>query len=116
MQPVDHLIALLTTLVIEGLGMAVAARLLPGWCGHWRQAVVLALGTNLVSHTIFWYTLPQVPLPYSEAVPLAELVVTMLEGAIYAVTVARPFWTAWPVSLALNWASWVLGSYIWRLV
>ena len=49
-----HLIALLTTLAIEGLGMAVAALLLPGWRPRWRQAVLLAVGLNLVSHTLFW--------------------------------------------------------------
>jgi hypothetical protein len=113
---VVHLIALLTTLTIEGLGMAVAARLLPGWRGHWRRAVFVALALNLVSHTIFWVALPQVPLAYPQSVQVAELVVTVLEGAVYAMTVARPFWTAWPVSLALNWASWVVGSYVWRLV
>ena len=36
-----------------------------------------------------------------------------VEGAVYAVTVARPRWTGWAVSVALNWASWVLGSYVW---
>ncbi|MBK8046696.1 MAG: hypothetical protein IPK16_05975 [Anaerolineales bacterium] len=111
-----QLIALVTTLAIEGCGMAVLAWLLPGWRGQWLRAVLLALGLNLVSHTIFWYTLPHVTLPYAVAVPVAELVVALGEGAVYATTVARPRWTGWLVSLALNWASWVLGSYVWRLV
>ena len=50
--PMVHLIALLTTLTIEGLGMAAAALLLPGWRPRWRLApVLLAFGLNLVSHT-----------------------------------------------------------------
>lgn len=111
-----HVIALSTTLVIEGLGMAAAAWLLPGWRGRWRRAVLLALGLNLVSHTIFWYSLPLVVSSHPQAVPMAELVFTVLEGAVYAATVARPAWTAWLVSLVLNCASWLLGSYVWRLV
>jgi hypothetical protein len=113
---VVQLIALLTTLAIEGLGMAVLARLLPGWRNRWRRAVVLALGLNLVSHMLFWVALPYATLPYAQAVPLAELVVMAIEGAVYAATVARPFWTGWLVSLVLNWMSWALGSYVWRLV
>jgi hypothetical protein len=111
-----QLIALFTTLLVEGLGMAAAAWLLPGWRGRWARAVVLALGLNLVSHTFFWYTLAAVPVRGETVILLAEFAVVAAEGAIYAVTVARPAWSAWPVSLLLNWSSWVLGSYVWRLV
>lgn len=96
--------------------MAVLARLLPGWRGRFRRAVLLALGLNLVTHTVFWYALPHVPLPYPQSLQLAESLVIVVEGAVYAVTVAHPYWTGWLVSLALNCASWALGSYIWRLV
>ena len=109
-----HLLALAATLLIEGAGMALLALLLPGWRPYWRRAVLLALGLNLVSHTIFWYTLPLVPLPPATAIPAAELAVIAVEGAVYAATVARPRWTGWVVSLALNYASWALGAYIWR--
>ena len=109
-------IALLTTLLIEGLGMALIARLLPGWRGRWARAVALALVLNLVSHTLFWYTLTAVSARGETAILLAELAVVAAEGAVYAVTVAHPRWSGWPVSLLLNGASWVLGSYVWRLV
>lgn len=109
-----HLIALSATLLIEGVGMALLALLLPGWRPHWRRAVLVALGLNLVSHTIFWYTLPLILLPPSTAIPAAELAVVIAEGAVYAATVARPPWSGWLVSLALNYASWALSAYIWR--
>ena len=109
-----HLLALAATLLIEGAGMALLALLLPGWRPYWRRAVLLALGLNLVSHTIFWYTLPLIPLPPETAIPAAELTVIGVEGAVYAATVARPPWTGWLVSLALNYASWALSAYIWR--
>jgi len=109
-----HLIALLATLAIEGAGMAVLALLLPRWRQRWLYAVLLALVLNLVSHTIFWYTLPHIPLSPERAIPTAEAVVIVVEGAVYALTIARPPWTGWLVSLALNWASWVLSSYLWR--
>jgi hypothetical protein len=109
-----HLIALAATLLIEGAGMAVLALLLPGWRPHWRRAVLLALVLNLASHTVFWYTLPLIPLPPATAILAAELAVIAAEGAVYAATIARPPWTGWLVSLALNWSSWVLSTYLWR--
>lgn len=109
-----HLIALTATLLIEGAGMALLVLLLPGWRPYWRRAVLVALGLNLISHTVFWYTLPLTPLPPATAIPTAELAVIAAEGGVYAATVARPLWTAWLVSLALNWASWTLSAYIWR--
>jgi hypothetical protein len=111
---VIHLTALLATLVVEGLGMALLAALLPGWRGQWRRAALLAVLLNSVSHTVFWYALPVVPLPPAQALPLAEWVVIAGEGLVYAVTVARPRWSGWAVSIVLNYASWILSSYLWR--
>jgi hypothetical protein len=109
-----QLVALLATLVIEGAGMALFAVILPGWRPHFRRAVLLALGLNLISHTVFWYALPHLPLPPVQALPLAEWIVIAVEGAIYAATVARPAWTGWLVSIVLNYASWVFSTYLWR--
>lgn len=109
-----QLAALLITLVIEGGGMALLACALPRWRPRWRHAIVIALVLNLVTHTVFWYTLPVLPLPPERGLPLAEGAVIVVEGAIYAAAIARPRWSGWPVSLALNYASWVLSSYMWR--
>ena len=94
--------------------MALLASALPGWRPQWRRAVLLALALNLVTHTVFWYTLPLLPLPPETGLPLAETVVIVGEGAVYAATVAHPRWSGWAVSLALNYASWILSSYMWR--
>jgi hypothetical protein len=109
-----HLAALLATLLVEGLGMALLASLLGGWRERWRRAVLLAVVLNLVSHTVFWYALPAVPLPPEQALPLAEWVVIAVEGLVYALAVARPRWSGWAVSIVLNYASWILSSYLWR--
>lgn len=103
------------TLGVEGMGMAAAAALLPGWRPHWRTAVLLALAANLVSHTIFWNALQLAPTVTPAVLWLAEAAVAAAEGAVYALAVARPRWSAWPVSLALNWASWAVSAYVWRL-
>jgi hypothetical protein len=108
-----QLIALTTTLLVEGLGMAFFAWILPGWRPRWRIAVGLSLLVNLVSHTIFWYSLPYFALQIPASVTIAEIIVVLLEGAVYAATVARPAWSGWLVSFALNWASWLLASYVW---
>lgn len=107
-------VSLLVTLAIEGAGMAVLASLLPGWRPRWHDALAAAILLNVVSHTIFWYALPLVPLAPDQALPLAEWIVILAEGAVYAATVARPVWTGWFVSLVLNYASWVLSTYLWR--
>ena len=109
-----QLVALLATLAIEGTVMALFAVILPGWRPHFRRAVLLALGLNLISHTVFWYALPHLPLPPAQALPLAEWIVIAVEGAVYAAAIARPSWTGWPVSIVLNYASWVLSTYLWR--
>lgn len=109
-----HLVALGVTLAIEGGGMGLLAWLLPGWRPRWGRAVLLALGLNLLSHTVFWYSLPLLPLAPETAIPVAEGIVFVAEGAVYAATLARPRWSGWAVSLALNYASWVLSSYMWR--
>ena len=94
--------------------MALLALALPGWRPQWRRAVLLALALNLLSHTIFWYGLPLLLLPPETALPVAEALVIAGEGAVYALAVARPGWSGWAVSLALNVALWVLSSYIWH--
>ena len=109
-----QLAALLVTLGIEGGGMALLAALLPGWRPQWRRAVILALALNLASHTVFWVALPLLPLPPESALPVGEWIVIAVEGAVYALTVARPRWSGWAVSVLLNYASWVLSSYLWR--
>lgn len=96
--------------------MAAAAWLLPGWRPYWRRAVGVALALNLVTHTVFWYSLPLVALEPQRALPLAEAVVMAVEGAVYAATIARPAWSGWPVAVVLNYASWVLGSLMWRIL
>jgi hypothetical protein len=111
-----QLIALATTLIVEGVGMAFFALLLPGWRPHWRKAVVLALAVNLVTHTIFWVALPYLAPRPAPVIPLAEVVVVLLEGAVYALTVARPRWSAWAVSFVLNWASWLLAAFAWQFL
>lgn len=94
--------------------MAVLAWFLPGWRPRWRRAVFLAVALNLVSHTVFWYAMPAIPLPPEQAIFLAEWIVIATEGTVYTATVARPAWTGWLVSLALNYTSWVLSMYLWR--
>lgn len=94
--------------------MALLAGLLPGWRPRWLAAVGVALALNLVTHTLFWYSLPLLPLEAAHALPLAEAMVMAVEGAVYAATVARPTWSGWPVAVVLNYASWVLSSFLWR--
>ncbi|MBU6350388.1 MAG: hypothetical protein KGS73_09580 [Chloroflexi bacterium] len=109
--------ALGVTLLVEGGGMAAATWLLPGWRARRRRsvwlAVWLALALNLVSHTVFWFLLPALPVAPPWKVPVGEGAVVLLEGGVYAACLARPRWSGWGVSLGLNLASWGLASQLW---
>jgi hypothetical protein len=111
-----HLIAMITTIVVESMGMAgVVAR----W-PHTRSArvspVLIAAGLNLVTHTVFWYALPLSPLPSTIALYSYELLVVIVEAVAYARWCGFTFWQAGLLSLGLNVASYLSGGLIWPYV
>jgi hypothetical protein len=108
-----HLIALLCTLAIEGSGMALWARL--AFPHPWR-ALTGAIIANLIVHTLFWYAQPFLFTQWPQGLALAELLVVLVEGTIYAHVLAIPHLTPWLLSLTLNFVSLFLGLLLWQLI
>jgi hypothetical protein len=108
-----QLLALLCTLGIEGAGMALWARL--AYHRPWR-ATACALGANLIVHTLFWSLQPLFARPWPWGLCIAEAIVVLLEGAIYARCLALSGYTPWLLSCLLNLASFVAGAWLWGLL
>lgn len=108
-----HLIALFCTLTVEGVGMAIWAHF--AYPQLWR-AITIALVTNLVVHTIFWYSQPLFIGRWPAALYAAECIVVLLEGLSYAYFLQRRGITPWFLSFFLNAASFLAGILLWQLL
>lgn len=108
-----HLIALLCTLTVEGIGMALWARL---FYPQPRRAIAIALVVNLVCHTLFWYSQPLFVGWWPAALYGGEFVVVLLEGASYAFLLHLKGITPWLLSFCLNAASFMAGLLLWTLL
>jgi hypothetical protein len=108
-----HLLALFCTLGVEVGGMAI-------WACHayarpWL-AIFCALVTNLLIHTLFWYAQPFFTTHWPWGLYGAELLVVLLEGAIYARCLGLTAITPWLLSFLLNLASLLAGLWLWQLL
>ena len=108
-----HLLALLCTLFIEGAGIAVwACFAYP----HPRRAISCALAVNLVVHTLFWYTQPLFTFAWPTGLYLAEFLVVLVEGLLYARFLKLPGYLPYLLSATLNIASFLAGLLLWQLL
>jgi hypothetical protein len=106
-----HLLALLGTLLVEVAGMAIWARL--AYPRPWR-ATGCAIAVNLVVHTLFWYSQPLFAAAWPFGLYWAELLVVLVEGALYARLLSLPGITPWLLSALLNLASFLAGFWLWQ--
>jgi hypothetical protein len=108
-----HLLALFWTLSVEAAGMTTWARI--AYPQIWR-ATGCCLATNLVAHTLFWYSQPFFALYGNAGLFLAEGVVILLEGAVYWRVLSLSGVTPWLLSTFLNLASLVTGLWLWQAI
>jgi hypothetical protein len=113
LQLSDRMLALLVTVIIETTAMAAFSLLWPGQRAHLWRNVLLTAGMNVVSHAIFWTTLPLLPVRGMPALCGYEIAIVFVEGLIYAAVCHLPPATAAMLSLALNSASYWVGVLIW---
>ncbi len=109
----DRALALILTLVIEAAGMGAFTLLWPQQRTHFARNVLLTSGMNVVTHTVFWYTLPLLPVHGLGALCGYEMVIIFVEGLIYAAVCDLPPAVALVLSLGLNLASYMLGTLVW---
>jgi hypothetical protein len=106
---VAHLLALLTTLVVE---CSIAALIFATSSATRPRVVRFALlvaGVNLVTHSIFWYTLALAPGGGLPRLYAYEAAIVVLEGALYARFGHIRLGFALLVSLLANAASFCAG-------
>lgn len=106
-----HLIALICTLLVETTGMALWANFA---YPHPRRAIICTIATNLVVHTLFWYSQPLFTFQWPLGLYLAESLVVLIEGSIYARFLHLKGPTPWLLSFALNAASFLAGLWLWQ--
>ena len=106
-----HLLALFCTLVVEGSGMALWASL--AYPRPWR-AIGCAIIVNLVVHTLFWYTQPIFVADWPFGLYRSEVLVVVVEGALYARLLALSGITPWLLSTLFNLASLLTGLWLWQ--
>jgi hypothetical protein len=110
-----HLAALGVTLAVEGGGMALLGA---AWRLGRRRALccaAIALGVNLVSHTVFWITFPLVAARWPGGLLGVEAVVALGEGVAYLWLCPFTWRRALSASALLNLLSLVAGVELWRL-
>jgi hypothetical protein len=110
-----HGIALAWTLLTEGSGIALWARLAYPHrrCDLWR-AVGCSFAINLIVHTLFWCSQPLFFTYGIAGLYSAELLVVALEALLYARLLPLPGITPWLLSMLLNLASFLSGLWLWQ--
>lgn len=106
-----HLAALLITLLTESLGIVLFLtwRQESPWRG-WGGLLIV----NLITHTLFWFSFPQIALPFLLKLYLYELLIAGVEGSFYR------FWLGWSwrqaltVGFVLNLISYAAGLLLWQ--
>ncbi len=110
-----HLAALGVTLAVEGGGMALLGAALRLGRRRTLRCTAVALGVNLVSHTVFWIGFPLVAASWPGGLVGAEAVVALGEGLAYLWLCRLTWWQALLTSGLLNLLSFVAGVELWRL-
>lgn len=112
-----HVWALGLTILLEGAGLALFLLWQRRSVAPALHGFLLAVGLNLLTHTIFWYTFPWFSwLAYAPRLWLAEGLIALTEAGVY-----RHFCTlSWPQSLALgaglNLFSLLAGLFFWQML
>jgi hypothetical protein len=108
-----HGLALAVTLLTEATGMALLAGLLKPGENRILRCTLIALGLNLVSHTLFWFGFPLLRTGTMAGLVGAEGVVVLAEAVPYRLLCPFRWGQALAVSLLLNLASFVVGVGVW---
>lgn len=114
-MPPTQITALLITLLSETGGMILYWALRrPPQISH-RRIVVVVLGVNLITHSLFWVTFPLIGLPFLPRLYLAELFIAIAEGSAYRLFCRFSWIEALGLGLVLNALSIAIGIGLWQM-
>jgi hypothetical protein len=112
-----HIISLLVTLLTESMGMLIFSLAAGFECAISRndilKNVITALVVNVVTHTVFWYTLPLIKLDHVIRLYGYETLIAIIEGLAYRILCKIPLSNAIALSFLLNLVSFLIGISIW---
>jgi hypothetical protein len=111
-----HAIALVSTLLLESTGMMFLSVLFLGRQSHWFRNGAIAVGVNLVTHTLFWYSLPLLPFDAANKLCGYEVAIALVEAVLYHHLCGFRGPQAGLVSLSLNLLSYSAGGWIWPYI
>lgn len=111
-----HLIALGITLLLESCGAMIVSTCTSRWHQRIKDVTIVVMTVNLVTHTIFWYTLPLLPGEATLRLLASEIVIVIIEGMIYAYSLQYSLWRSLVFSGFLNWISYMLGVLFWQRI
>jgi hypothetical protein len=109
-------IALTITLLFESAGMGVFSAISGARGRRILRDAAVAAGTNLVIHTLFWYTFPLLGPSSPAKLWVYESIIVIIEAKVYQVFCRMAGWKAFVLSLLLNLGSFLLGQIIWERI
>lgn len=84
--------------------------------GRLSSVLLVALLTNLAVHGVFWLSWPLLGLPATLRLLLLELLVVLVEAALYRLFVGANIKKCVQVSALANVSSTVVGLVVWEIV
>jgi hypothetical protein len=111
-----HATALGITVVVESAGMGAFSALTRAGRRRTLLNLAVAAGTNLVTHTILWYTFRRLGPATAARLWGYEAVIFLVEALIYRALCRMALWKAVVLSLVLNLATLLLGLLVWNWI
>jgi hypothetical protein len=108
-----QLIALLLTIIVEGIGMAAVSWAAPGLRSRLWRNLAATVGINLLVHPIFWLALVTIQPAGLWTLYGLEAAVVLIEAALYVGLRGFAPRQAVGISLLLNMLSFVVGITFW---
>jgi hypothetical protein len=108
-----HAAALGLTILSEATAMALYLHLR----ATPRRELLFCVGSvvviNLITHTLFWFTFPLLPLPFFTRLHGYEILIALVEGAAYWWLWRFSWREALALGVVLNLISYVVGLALW---
>lgn len=78
--------------------------------------LLLSIGLNLLTHTLFWYSFPWLPLAYGPRLWLYEALIALAEASVYWRFLTLSWLQALALGVGLNLLSALAGLFLWQLL
>lgn len=108
--------ALGLTVLLEGAGLIFFLTLIRRPLLCIGRGLFFSIGLNLVTHTLFWYSFPWLPLAYVPRLWLCEAFIALAEATLYQRFLALSWPHALTLGAGLNLLSALAGLFLWQIL